>query len=124
MKRFSIVSNGYDINEVNRFIDIVIDRIDKLNGNIKYYQDKVSKLERELDEVRNKSGFTSEIIDDTKNNANTIIHEALLKVDKAKAEEELILKNINLCKKRVKSLLEEELKLMDEFRSNTSGGIK
>lgn len=124
MKRFSIVSNGYDINEVNRFIDIVIDRIDKLNGNIKMYQDKVSKLELELNQLRNKKEDTSQIIDETKNNANTIIHEALLKVDKARAEEELILKNIQVCKKRITSLLEQELKLMNEFRSDTSGGIE
>ena len=31
MKRFSIVENGYDIDEVNRFIDIVIGRLEKLN---------------------------------------------------------------------------------------------
>ena len=31
MKRFSVVQNGYDIDEVNRFIDIVIARLEKLN---------------------------------------------------------------------------------------------
>ena len=31
MKRFSIVQNGYDIDEVNRFIDIVIRRLEKLD---------------------------------------------------------------------------------------------
>ena len=32
MKRFSIVENGYDVDEVNRFIDIVIGRLEKLNA--------------------------------------------------------------------------------------------
>ena len=32
MKRFTIVQNGYNIEEVNRFIDIVIKRLEKLNN--------------------------------------------------------------------------------------------
>ena len=31
MKRFSIVSNGYNIEEVNNFIDIVIKKLEKLS---------------------------------------------------------------------------------------------
>ena len=37
MKRFSIVQNGYDIDEVNRFIDIVIRRLEKLDNENKSY---------------------------------------------------------------------------------------
>ena len=32
MKRFSIVESGYDINEVNKFIDIVIKRLEQLES--------------------------------------------------------------------------------------------
>ena len=32
MKRFSIVNSGYDINEVNRFVDVVIRRLELLNN--------------------------------------------------------------------------------------------
>ena len=32
MKRFSIVQTGYDINEVNRFIDIVVNRLEKISN--------------------------------------------------------------------------------------------
>ena len=34
MKRFTVVQNGYNIEEVNRFIDIVIKRLEKLNNEI------------------------------------------------------------------------------------------
>ena len=37
MKRFNVVSNGYDVDEVNRFIDIVIKRLEKLNAENKEY---------------------------------------------------------------------------------------
>ena len=32
MKRFTIVQNGYNVEEVNRSIDIVIKRLEKLNN--------------------------------------------------------------------------------------------
>ena len=44
MKRFSIVENGYDIDEVNRFIDIVISRLEKLNTENATLVAKIEKL--------------------------------------------------------------------------------
>ena len=44
MKRFSVVQNGYDIDEVNRFIDIVIARLEKLNTENVTYVAKIEKL--------------------------------------------------------------------------------
>ena len=32
MKRFTVVNEGYNMEEVNRFIDIVIKRLEKLNN--------------------------------------------------------------------------------------------
>ena len=32
MKRFSITNNGYDIDEVNRFVDVVIRKLEVLNN--------------------------------------------------------------------------------------------
>ena len=44
MKRFSVVQNGYDIDEVNRFIDIVIARLEKLNTENVTYVAKIEKF--------------------------------------------------------------------------------
>ena len=32
MKRFTITSEGYNVEEVNRFIDVVIRKLEKLNN--------------------------------------------------------------------------------------------
>ena len=41
MKRFSIVNSGYNIDEVNQFIDIVIKKLEKLSDdNTNYLQQK------------------------------------------------------------------------------------
>ena len=52
MKRFSIVENGYDVDEVNRFIDIVIGRLEKLNAENAAYVAKIDKLNLKLQESK------------------------------------------------------------------------
>ena len=101
MKRFSIVENGYDVDEVNRFIDIVIGRLEKLNAENAAYVAKIDKLNLKLQESkpnedklekailavqetadRMKEVSREEakiIIDEAKNNANSIVHEALIR---------------------------------------------
>ena len=105
MKRFSVVQNGYDIDEVNRFIDIVIARLEKLNTENVTYVAKIekltnqlknnnttdySKLEKAILAVQDTSDRIKElakkeadmILDEAKNNANSIVHEALVKAEK------------------------------------------
>ena len=111
MKRFSIVENGYDVDEVNRFIDIVIGRLEKLNAENASYLEKIdklnekiqnikvnnstnnidmSKLEKAILAVQETSDKMKEvareearvIVDEAKNNANSIVHEALIKAEK------------------------------------------
>ena len=48
MKRFTITHEGYNIEEVNRFIDVVIKRLEKLNNDNSLLQMKISSLEEEL----------------------------------------------------------------------------
>ena len=52
MKRFTIVQNGYNVEEVNRFIDIVIKRLEKLNNDNSLLQVKISSLEEQLKEKK------------------------------------------------------------------------
>ena len=102
MKRFSIVERGYDIDEVNRFIDIVIGRLEKLNTENATYLAKIDKLTEKLqeknsninsydvnklekailavqetnDKLKAVSREEARItIEEAKNNANAIIHE-------------------------------------------------
>ena len=137
MKRFSIVENGYDIDEVNRFIDIVIGRLEKLNAENAAYVAKIEKLNTKLQEVkpdesklekailavqetadRMKEVSREEariIIDEAKNNANSIIHEALVKAEKIEHESMLLEKNVKLYKSRIKSLLDAQIQMVDDL---------
>lgn len=138
MKRFSIVSNGYDIDEVNRFIDIVIGRLERLNAENAAYSAKIEKLNNRLQENNNydinklekailavqettdkmKEVAKEEariIVEEAKNNANSIIHEALVNAQKTEQERALLEKNIKVYKQKMKSLVEGQLELIDEL---------
>ncbi len=137
MKRFNIVSNGYDIGEVNRFIDIVITRLDKLNKDNERYVKQIADLELKLKEngsvdekltsalcaVQETSDRMKQlakeeatmIIDDAKRNANAIIHEALVEAGKTEMQASLLKKNITVYKTRVTNLLKAQLDIASEL---------
>lgn len=137
MKRFSIVDNGYDIDEVNRFIDIVINRLEKLNAENATLVAKIEKLNQRqsvpiLDEKKLEKAIlavqetadrmrevakeeASIIVEEAKNNANSIIHEALIKSEKIELERNVLEKNMKIYKERVKNLIETQLKIADDL---------
>ena len=138
MKRFSIVQNGYDIDEVNRFIDIVIRRLEKLDNENKSYlkeieilnnklTDKVttpnidiSKTLQALEEVSNKVRSNAKeeariIVEEARKNANAIINEALVEAARTENEASLLKKNITVYKNRVKNILKSQLEIAEEL---------
>lgn len=137
MKRFNIVHEGYNIEEVNRFIDIVIKRLEKLNNDNSLLQMKISSLEEELRKEKVSEAKVSEailaaqstsdrikslareeanmIVEEARNNANSIVHEALLTAEKTEAEAMLLRKNINVYKNRVKNIIKSQLELADDL---------
>ena len=140
MKRFSIVEHGYDIDEVNRFIDIVIGRLEKLNTENATYIAKIDKLTQKLQE-KNANNYdinklekailavqeTNDklkavsreeariIVEEARNNANSIVHEALVKAEKIEQERLMLEKNMRIYKERVKSLIETQLKIANDL---------
>lgn len=147
MKRFTVVENGYDVNEVNRFIDIVIRRLEKLNNENNEYYKKITELTKQVEELNNrpqqaettnpnidslnkailavqetadrmKSVAKEEsrmIIEDAKRNANSIVHEALVKAEKTEIETAMLKKNINIYKNRMKNMLTSQLEMIDDM---------
>ena len=137
MKRFSIVENGYDVDEVNRFIDIVIGRLEKLNAENDAYVAKIDKLNLKLQEDRPNEEKLEKailavqetadrmkevsreeariIVDEAKNNANSIVHEALIRAEKIEQESMILEKNMKAYKERVKSLLEAQLRIAEDL---------
>jgi len=137
MKRFTITNNGYNIDEVNRFIDVVIKRLEKINNENSLLQMRISSLEEELKKEKAKqeniveaitaAQSTSEkikslareeaniIVEEAKNNANSIVHEALVDAQKTENEAALLRNNIIVYKNRIKNIIKAQLDLADEL---------
>ncbi len=137
MKRFTITHEGYNIEEVNRFIDVVIKRLEKLNNDNSLLQMKISSLEEELKKEKVSEAKVSEailaaqqtsdrikslareeanmIVEEARNNANSIIHEALLNAEKTEHEAMILKKNITVYKNRVKNIIKSQLEIADDL---------
>lgn len=134
MKRFSIVNNGYNIEEVNNFIDIVIKKLEKLSQDNSNYLTQLEKLKKNndqnvdmkvakalmaaqetTDKMKELAKAEAElIIKEAKDNASAIVHEALVNAQKTEQEYELLKKKYNVYKSRVESLVKAQLELLGE----------
>ena len=134
MKRFTIVNNGYNIEEVNNFIDIVIRRLESLSQDNSNYLKQLEELKKHNDEsldmkVSKALIAASEttdkmkelakqeaelIIKEAKDNASAIVQEALINAQKTEQEYELLKKKYNVYKVRMESLVKAQLELLSE----------
>ena len=139
MKGFNIVNNGYDIGEVNKFVDIVIRKLEQLKDENNAFKKQIEDLEKRqnqdanIDEKLSRAILAAEeaadkmkklakaestmMIEDAKRNANAIIHEALVEAEKIENETALLKKNITVYKNRVKSLLKAQLEIAEDLDS-------
>lgn len=145
MKRFSIVSNGYNIDEVNNFIDIVIKKLEKLSADNNNYllqleelkkqvaNNQVQKDNKESDQRIAKALIAAQettdkmkelareeanlIVKEAKENANAIIHEALVNAQKTEQEYQLLKKNYNVYRAQVESLVKAQLELLNDSKN-------
>ena len=134
MKRFSIVNNGYNIDEVNNFIDIVIKKLEKLSQDNSNYLLQLEKLKNDsnqnvdvsvskailaaketADKMKELAKTEAElIIKEAKDNASAIVHEALVNAQKTEQEYEMLKKKYNVYRTRVESLVKAQLELLEE----------
>jgi len=137
MKKFSIVEKGYNQKEVNEFLDIVINRLEKVLAENNKLNLQIEELKKELKEngnaeerlnkailaVQETSDRMKElaraesqmIIEDAKRNANSIIHEALVNAEKTEYQANCLRKNITVYKNRVKSILESQIEIAEDL---------
>lgn len=134
MKRFSIVNNGYNIEEVNNFIDIVIKKLEKLSEDNNNYLMQLENLKKQneinLDLRVSKALIAAQettdkmkelakeeanlIVKEAKDNASAIVQEALINAQKTEQEYELLKKKYNVYRARMESLVKAQLELLED----------
>lgn len=147
MEKFSRTLRGYDPEEVNTFLDKIINQVEiiiednknkdlkiaeleKIAGENKRLKEKLETYER-MEETLNKAIImaqrTSEqiklnahneselLISDARQNANRIVNEALLRAEKTEREAQLLRRNLNIFKRRIRDVVEAQLEVVEEF---------
>ena len=135
MKKFSYEDSGYNKEEVNTFIDEVINNteyaiktckeqrkeIEELKKEIMYYRSIIDKVEtnssnEEASKIRKKALKDAEdIITSAKNNASMIVNDALIQAYELNARNDSIEKNYRLFKKKLEVLTTEYKAVLDEL---------
>ena len=147
MEKFSRTMRGYDPEEVNNFLDKVINQVETMVSEINEKDRKIKELQNmeaenialrekllqyeRMEGTLNKAIIMAEktseqikinahneaetLMDDAKKNANRIINEALLRAEKTENETNLLKRNTTIFKKRVREIVETQLKVVDEL---------
>ena len=137
MEKFNYEENGYNRNEVNRFINDVIMQTESIVNKCKQQELEVSRLQSELvhyqklEEMLKQALRNAEvnaehakkiaqeeadmIISDAKHNADRIVNEALLKAEKIEVNREVLEKNMKIFKRKLKLIMEQQMAVVDEI---------
>jgi len=110
--------------------DAKIEQLTKIVANQRNMQEKIAQYERmegtlksaivmaqrTSDQIKSTAHRESEIIlEDAKRNASRIVNESLLKAEKTEMEAEMLKKNINIFKRRLRAIVEAQLEMVDDI---------
>ncbi|MDO4369615.1 MAG: DivIVA domain-containing protein [bacterium] len=137
MDNFTNTPLGYDKKEVNDFVDYVIKKTEDNILTIKKQKDEIEFLKRENErlkkledsytyiqmqienvssEIKSNAKYEAElIIKEAKDNASSIVNDALLKTQKINNEREVLINSTLNFKKKVKSAIREQLDILEEI---------
>ena len=137
MNKFDRSINGYNIHQVNAFVDDCVVKVDDMITKLKEKDLEIDRLNRELDhykhmdETLNRAVVMAEeasskykasslnesdlIISEAKKNANRIINDALLKAESIEEESQRLRRNIITYKRRMRNIIEEQMNLVDDL---------
>lgn len=137
MERFGYESNGYNRDEVNKFVENVIAQTEEFVSKYKDQQKKIENLNQELEHYRKiesslkdaimRAEDTSNhikkmareeadiIITDAKHNASRIVNESLLKAEKIEMKCEYIENNMKIFKRKLKLIMEQQMAVVEEI---------
>lgn len=137
MEKFSYETNGYNREEVNRFISDVIVQTESIVSRCRKQNEEIESLKRELEHYKNlektlnmailKAEETGDnikkmarteaemIIGDAKGNASRIVNESLLRAEKIKNKADILERNLKIFKRKLKIIMEQQMAVVEEI---------
>lgn len=110
--------------------DAKIEELTNIVKNTAHVKDKLEQYERmestlksaivmaqrTSDQIKSSAHRESEIIlEDAKRNASRIINESLLKAEKADMEAEMLKRNVNIFKRKLRGIIEAQLEMVEDI---------
>lgn len=137
MRKFDKSLNGYNVSQVNAFVDDVVNQVDNMINKMKQKDMEITRLTNELEHYKNmdatlnravviaeeaankyKENSLNEsdlIVTEAKKNANRIINDALMKAEKIEEDAQRLRRNIITYKRRIKNLIDQQVDIVDEL---------
>jgi len=137
VEKFSREQDGYNKEEVNKFIDDVIVQTEAVITRVKTQQDEIKSLKKELEHYKKieetlKSALLNAekasndikknaieeskiIVMDAKRNASHIINDALLRAEKIEIKADTLERNIITFKRKLKLIVEQQLAVVEDI---------
>ena len=112
-----------DKNDEIRRLKSKLEQTNALKEKLEQYERMESTLNRAIlmaqktsDQLKVAASRESEIIlDDAKKNASRIVNEALIKADKIENDADMVKRNINVLKRRLKNIIESQLDIINDI---------
>lgn len=135
MERFSSSFKGYNISEVNKFVDemtqeysSIITKLRSKDAEIERLKSEIADLQRKLnnnnlgsiygggeDITRLAKTEARSIIDDAKKNASRIVNDALLEAEKIEFKTETLQRNMIVFKRRMRTIVKSQLDTIEDI---------
>lgn len=112
-----------DQNDEIRKLKSKLEETNALKEKLEQYERMENTLNRAIlmaqktsDQLKVAAHHESEIIlDDAKKNASRIVNEALIRAEKIENDAEMMKRNINVLKRRLKNIIESQLEIIDDI---------
>lgn len=119
IKNKEIALRDRKIEELQRMVE----NTSRMRDKIAQYEKMEDTLNRAIvmaqktsDQIKSSAHKESEIIlEDAKRNASRIVNESLLKAERTEMEAEMLKKNINVFKRKLRGLIEAQLDMVDDI---------
>lgn len=90
-----------------------LEQYERMEGTLK---SAIVMAQRTSDQIKSSAHRESEIIlEDAKRNASRIINESLLKAEKADMEAEMLKRNVNIFKRKLRGIIEAQLEMVEDI---------
>jgi len=136
MERFTSSIKGYNIKEVNNFVDKTTKEYASMLDKLKKKDAEIFELKQELEKYKHMKNITEQInlsyetstqikdvarkeaktiIDDARKNATRIVNDALLEAERVELKADQIRRNIMVFKRRMRNALETQMQTIEDI---------